>query len=131
MTPGHACVPKTCVSASSKPLWLKMAAACRSFLLGQKIDQPCLLKSEMLYFLLSLFDRKGDYRVNLVVTFYCTGDRGHAWLTRNGKPFPASAGVDAGETLTLVGENHKYRYLVKESNLQKWLDTDLPRCNAM
>lgn len=117
-----------CLSATPRPLWRKMLTAAGALLSGRKPDQPCLLKSELLYALLSPLDPFGTYRVNLVVTFYCTGDRGHAWLSRNGRPLPASSSVDSHEKLTLIGETTKYRYLIKESNLRKWYDLDLPSC---
>ena len=123
-------VPVTYMSADATPLWRKMAKACINLICGRRVDQPCLLKAELLYGLLSTVNPTGEYKVNLVVTFYCTGDRGHAWLSRNGKPLPASSAVPAADRLTLIGETDKYRYLVKESNLQKWLDIDMKQCNS-
>lgn len=121
---------RTCLPDKTVPLWRKIAKAAGDLLIGRRIEQPCLLRAEILYGLLRLIDRYGDYRINMVVTFYCTGDKGHAWLTRDGKfLFKADKDVSVDD-FTFMGEAGRYRYYIKESNLHRWYDVDLPRCHA-
>ena len=72
-----------------------------------------------------------EYRINVVLTFYCTGDKGHAWLTRNGRElFPSDAAKVDMESLTVVGQTDKYIYYVKAGNLQRWYAVDMPACRT-
>ena len=69
--------------------------------------------------------------INVVLTFYCTGDKGHAWLTRNGRLFFLSDSTKVNsENLTVVGQTDKYIYYVKERNLQRWYAVDMPACRT-
>lgn len=123
-------IQPVCLSDKATPLWKKMAGALKALLTGRRVDQPCLLRAEIMYGLLRIVDRRPDYRINLVLTFYCSGDKGHAWLTRDGKPFLKADRKVNVEDFTLMGESGKYRYYIKESNIRKWYDIDLPRCHA-
>ena len=61
----------------------------------------------------------GIYKINIVLTFYPTGTRGHAWVTRNGKKFLLPNRSIVMSKLNMIGENEKYRYYVKDSNLKR------------
>lgn len=121
-------IQPACFHDRQIPLGRKFLRAAISLFRGRRIDQPCLLKSEVLYYLMRLIKPGNDYRVNLIVTFYCSGDKGHAWLSRNGQPLFRSDIPIAADRLTLLGETDRYRYYIKESNLHKWYDIDLPAC---
>ena len=83
------------------------------------------------YLLLHAIDWRAEYRINVVLTFYCTGDKGHAWLTRNGRVFFLSDSMKVNsENLTVVGQTDKYIYYVKERNLQRWYAVDMPACRT-
>lgn len=124
-------IPATMVSSRHTPLWKKVAIGLWHMLTGQKVDQPCLLRSEVGYLLLHAMDWRAEYRINVVLTFYCTGDKGHAWLTRNGRVFFLSDSTKVNsENLTVVGQTDKYIYYVKERNLQRWYAVDMPACRT-
>ncbi len=84
------------------------------------IKNRCLLFSRWIYALFSRLDRWGDYRINIVLTFYEAGDRGHAWVTRNDKDFLLPNPTVVRSKLSEVGDDGKYRYFVKESNLGRY-----------
>lgn len=124
-------IPATMVSSRHTPLWKKVAIGLWHMLTSQKVDQPCLLRSELGYLLLHAIDWRAEYRINVVLTFYCTGDKGHAWLTRNGRVFFLSDSMKVNsENLTVVGQTDKYIYYVKERNLQRWYAVDMPACRT-
>lgn len=124
-------IPPTMVSSRRTPLWKKVAIGLWHMLTGRKVDQPCLLLSEFGYLLLHAMDWRAEYRINVVLTFFCTGDKGHAWLTRNGRElFPSDAAKVDMESLTVVGQTDKYIYYVKAGNLQRWYAVDMPACRT-
>lgn len=86
------------------------------------VKNKCLFLSEIIYRLFRLVDRRGDYKINVVVTFYPSGDRGHAWVTRNGHDFLLPNPTIVMSSLSVVGENTKYRYYVKDRNVGRWFD---------
>ena len=88
-------------------------------LMIHKTSHPCLTISELIYALFHTFDKLGDYRINIILTFYPTGERGHAWVTRNNKKFLLHNHSIEMSKYCLIGENKKYRYFVKTSNLEK------------
>lgn len=64
-------------------------------------------------------DRFGNYKINIVLTFYPAGERGHAWVTRNNKKFLLRNRSIETSKFCVIGENQKYRYFIKNSNLKK------------
>lgn len=93
-----------------------------ALLRGRKVEQRCLIRTELLYRLCRVFNPGADYKVNMVVKFYHNGDSGHAWLTRNGRMFLSPASSISLHKLTLMGESDKYRYYIKEENVHRWFD---------
>lgn len=79
----------------------------------------CLILSEIVYFFARIFDRKHNYRINIIVTFYGDRDKGHAWVTRDGKDFMITNPTVIPSKYTEIGSSEKYRYFVKESNLHR------------
>ena len=73
----------------------------------------CLVLSELVYGLFHRLDRRGRYKVNIVLSVRDTAVGGHAWVTRNGKNFlNHSVPMDG---LKLIGEDAKYAYYMKEN----------------
>ena len=86
-----------------------------------KRSLQCLTVSEIIYGFFHAIDKIGIYKINIVLTFYPTGTRGHAWVTRNEKKFLLANHSIVMSKLSMIGENDKYRYYVKESNLNRML----------
>ncbi len=85
----------------------------------QKRFQKCLIVSEIIYRFFSVFDRVGEYKINIILMFYPTYTRGHAWVTRNGEKFLLSNHSVVMSDYSIIGENKKYRYYIKEDNLKR------------
>ena len=86
---------------------------------NKKRSHRCLAVSEIIYAFFHAIDKIGIYKINIVLTFYPTGTRGHAWVTRNGKKFLLANHSIVMSKLSMIGENKKYRYYVKERNLSR------------
>lgn len=84
-----------------------------------KRSLQCLTVSEIIYGFFHAIDKIGVYKINIVLTFYPTGTRGHAWVTRNEKKFLLANHSIVMSKLSMIGENKKYRYYVKERNLNR------------
>lgn len=124
-------IPATMVSSRQMPLWKKVAIGLWHMLTGQKVDQPCLLRSELGYLLLHAVDWRAEYRINVVLAFYSKGDKGHAWLTRNGRVlFNIDSDKVKFSELTVVGCTDKYIYYIKERNLHNWYSAHPAACSA-
>lgn len=114
-------IPPTMVTSRQPSLWKKAVIGIWHMLTGQKVDQPCLLRSELGYMLLHAVDPWADYRINVVLAFYNKGNKGHAWLTRNGRIlFHIDSDKVKFSELTIVGNTDKYTYYIKERNLHNW-----------
>ena len=85
----------------------------------QKQSHQCLTVSEIIYGFFHAIDKTGIYKINIVLTFYPTETRGHAWVTRNGRKFLLANHSIIMSKLSMIGENEKYRYYVKENNLNR------------
>lgn len=119
------------IESELKPIWRKVAEDLLRFLACRKVHQPCLLRAELGHMLLRFLDPLGDYRINVILTFYCTGDKGHAWLTRSGKPvLSRDKHLTDTNRYIVVGQNKKYIYYIKERNLYNWYNFDIPECLA-
>lgn len=79
----------------------------------------CLTISEIIYKIFHTIDKYGDYKINIVLTFYPYGDRGHAWVSRNGKKFLLANKSIILSKLSVIGENEKYRYYIKDRNIER------------
>lgn len=122
-------IPATMVSSRHTPLWKKVAIGLWHMLRGQKVDQPCLLRSELGYLLLHAIDPWAEYRINVVLAFYNKGDKGHAWLTRNGRLlFHIDYDKVKLSEITVVGRTDKYIYYIKERNLHNWYSVSPTVC---
>ena len=86
----------------------------------QMIKNRCLVYSRWIYALFSRLDPWGDYRINVVITFYKAGDRGHAWVTRNECDFLLPNPTVIRSKLLEVADDGVYRYFVKESNVDRY-----------
>lgn len=124
-------IPPKMVSGSQAPLWKKVTVGLWHMLTGRKVDQPCLLRSELGYLLLHAVDPWAEYRINVVLAFYSKGDKGHAWLTRNGRLlFHIDSDKVKFSELTVVGNTDKYTYYIKERNLHNWYSASRAACAA-
>ena len=84
------------------------------------IKNKCLFLSKWIYAICSRLDRRGNYRINIVLTFYRSGERGHAWVTRNDKDFLLKNPTVVRSKLREVADDGVYRYFVKERNLARY-----------
>lgn len=83
--------------------------------LNIKPSHFCLKVSEAIYKFFSVIDFLGQYKINIVLSFYGDIDYGHAWVTRNNKNFLLkNRSIDLSD-LTEIGQNDKYRYYIVSS----------------
>jgi hypothetical protein len=69
----------------------------------------CYHKACVLYDFFKSLDGAADYRINIAIDVTGRG-WGHAWLTRNDRPFPRGRTVPL--RLEAVGSNARYRYWI-------------------
>lgn len=72
----------------------------------------CYYKALCLYCLFTTIDRFGEYKINIFIHCGHRKDRGHAWLTRNGKTFLIPNRTLLPYVLEKVGETHRYIFWI-------------------
>lgn len=93
------------------------------FLYSKFKKNKCLYISLLIYHIFHTIDFWGDYKINIVVVFYKKyPDRGHAWVTRNGKNFLLKNN-SVNPQLELIGESNKFRYWTTSTNIRRYMNT--------
>ena len=69
----------------------------------------CYHKTVFLYDFLRSIDISGNYRINIVIETY-RDEWGHAWLTRNDKPFPKRKAIYM--KIEKVCQNSRFQYWI-------------------
>jgi|GEM_PF-4258012 len=73
-------------------------------------ENYCYYKTLALYNFFKSFDNTADYKINIVIETI-DGKWGHAWLTRNNKPFPNEKLIPM--KLEKIGNNSLYQYWIR------------------
>ncbi len=93
------------------------------FLYDKFKKNKCLYISLLIYHIFNLIDFWGEYKINIIVVFYNRyPDRGHAWVTRNGKNFLLKNDSVKLSELETLGLSKKYNYWIKSSNTETYLE---------
>lgn len=79
----------------------------------QKITtHKCYYRALCLYRLFTTIDWFGEYKINIFIHCGHRKDRGHAWLTRNGKTFLIPNRTILPCVLEKIGENNRYIFWI-------------------